>query len=384
MKQVALKLLLMLVGLLVSLLLLEVFLRFHNPFYARIKGNRIVLMANKRYRFNNNIIKQGLDPIIRVTRNSLGFRGPDPPTDYKDDLTIITVGGSTTECFMLSDGRTWPDRLGKLLEKSFRRIWVDNAGLDGHSTFGHIVLMEDYISQLHPKVVIFLVGANDPAASRLGEFEVQNIQSGISFKSAKAFLKSLSAYSEVVAFALNMQRSLTAYRASLNYENIDLTRLGYYKASAEEERRSLERQSKEEYLCGYKMRLQRLINIAKQSHTEPVLVTQPLLTGPAVDDVSKMDLAEIRIGPHTNGKMRWDLLEVYNDVTRRVGRDNGVLVIDLARQMPKSSRYFTDFLHFNNEGAQKVSEVMYSSLWPMLVSKFPQYVTRACGLRSKD
>jgi len=383
-KQVALKLLLIFGGILASLPLLEVLLRFRNPFYARIKGNRIVLLANKRSHFNNNIIKEGLDPVITVTRNSLGFRGPEPPADYKDDLTIITVGGSTTRCFLLSDGRTWPDRLAKRLENSFRRIWVDNAGLDGHSSFGHVVLMEDYIRQLHPKVVIFLLGANDRAVSNLGEFEAENVKSGVSFESAKAFLKSLSVYSEVVALALNMHRSLTAYRAGLTHENIELTKVGYYKASAEQERQSIERGSNPSYLDGYARRLKRLIDIAKQAHIEPVFVTQPLLAGPAMDDVTKVDLAEVRVSPRSNGKILWYSLEAYNDVTRRVGRENGVLVIDLARQMPKSSRYFIDFLHVNNEGAQRVADVIYSSLCPRLASEFPQYVTRSCDLRSQN
>jgi lysophospholipase L1-like esterase len=32
--------------------------------------------------------------------------------------------------------------------------------------------------------------------------------------------------------------------------------------------------------------------------------------------------------------------------------------IDLARSTPKSSRYFTDYVHFTNEGAQEVADII--------------------------
>ena len=82
------------------------------------------------------------------TKNSLGFRGAPPPRDFPDYLTIITIGGSTTECFYLSDGRTWPDLLGQNLSREFNRVWVNNAGLDGATTYRHLILMEDYVVTL--------------------------------------------------------------------------------------------------------------------------------------------------------------------------------------------------------------------------------------------
>lgn len=57
----------------------------------------------------------------------------------KSYLTIISVGGSTTECFYISDDKTWTHILGMKLKSVFTRVWINNAGLDGHSTFGHII-----------------------------------------------------------------------------------------------------------------------------------------------------------------------------------------------------------------------------------------------------
>jgi hypothetical protein len=72
-----------------------------------------------------------LDPVVHVTRNSLGFRGPEPPRDFERYLSIVTIGGSTTECRLLSDGKTWPDALARKLAEISPNIWLNNAGSMG-------------------------------------------------------------------------------------------------------------------------------------------------------------------------------------------------------------------------------------------------------------
>lgn len=377
-RSVAINLLLLLLGTLVALLLLEVLLRFYNPFQARIKGNRIVLQTNKTYHIKNDIIKS-LDPEVTVVRNALGFRGANPPADFRDQLTIVTIGGSTTQCFFLNEDQTWTARLGQQLEKSFRPMWINNAGLDGHSTHGHLVLLEDYIVPLRPKVALFLVGANDIALGSFSEWDSENIRSGIHFKSFKAFVKSVSAYSEVAALGLNMYRSLTAYQAGLTHHQVDLQKQGYLDVSEEAEKAYIARYSGQ-YLKDYEARLRRIIDICRREGIEPVLITQPMVAGFGTDDVTGVDLARVKAeGPQQTGKMYWELLEVYNDSTRQVGREKGILVIDLARQLPKTSRYFYDFVHYTPQGAQAIADILYQSLCPALQTKHSQYTVGACA-----
>lgn len=372
------KLALLVFGIFLALVLLEVLLQIHNPLQARIKGNRIVLSTNKTYHIKNDIIK-GLDPEITVTRNSLGFRGANPPPDFDKYLTVVTVGGSTTQCFFLSEDQTWTARLGQKLEQQMTPFWINNAGLDGHSTHGHIVLMEDFIVPLHPKVAIFLVGANDVARSSISDWDAENVKSGIQFSSGKAFIKSLSAYSEVVALFLNGYRSYTAYKAGLTHQQIDLTKQGYLDIPEEEQKQYLQENANPAFLKDYEARVLKLAQICRSAGIEPVFVTQPLLVGSGTDDVTGLDLARIHAyGPRQTGKMYWDTVEAYNDVTRKVARENGVTMVDLARSMPKSSRYFYDFIHYTPQGAQVIADILDDSLCPVLQSKFPGYVKSQC------
>ena len=136
------KVFLLAVGCVAALFFMEIVLRIYSPFMLRLKGNMLDLPKNIDIRIENpGNIK--LDQNIAHSKNSLGFRGEDPPINFNDYVTIIAVGGSTTECYYLSDGNTWIDQLGDRLEGEIGKVWVNNAGFDGHSTFGHKILMID-------------------------------------------------------------------------------------------------------------------------------------------------------------------------------------------------------------------------------------------------
>jgi lysophospholipase L1-like esterase len=153
--------LVLLISLVLVLGLCELILRVYNPLGFRIKGDKIILPINKKEIIHHEHGLGKLDKVVVQQRNSLGFRGPEPPADFARDLTIVTVGGSTTECFDLAEDKTWPHMMGVNLQRDLKPLWLNNAGLSGNSTFGHYILMQDYLVKLKPKVVIFLVGIND-------------------------------------------------------------------------------------------------------------------------------------------------------------------------------------------------------------------------------
>ena len=74
-----------------------------------------------------------------------------------------------------------------------------------------------------------------------------------------------------------------------------------------------------------------------------------------------------------DGDLAWQVMELYNGITRKVGREDGVLVIDLARKMPKNSKYYYDFMHYTNSGSEKVAAIIFQELEPYLAQKFPGY-----------
>jgi hypothetical protein len=105
-----------------------------------------------------------------------------------------------------------------------------------------------------------------------------------------------------------------------------------------------------------------MVDSSRAINVHPVLMTQPALYGDASDPTTGVDLRVADVDGTTNGLLAWRILELFNDVTREVGHDTGTPVIDLAREMPKDSRYFYDFLHFTNDGAVRVGDIVFAHL----------------------
>jgi lysophospholipase L1-like esterase len=354
------------IGLIVALLIAEATLRLWQPIEFRVRGNKIVLKTNQNYVINNDKIEK-LDKVVIHKKNSLGFRGEEPPQDFSHYLRIITVGGSTTECLYLSDSKTWTDDLGRKLRKVFPNLWINNAGLDGCSTFGHLVLLEDYLLKIKPNIIIFLVGINDVGLQNEADHDryIINKSSSSIYSST---IKKIIMKSELCYFMLNLHRYWQAKRMGVTHSNIDLKQIKSVDVK-DDDINKLIKMHKEKYLDYYRKRLSRLIEICKENSIEPVLVTQPSLYGTGIDEVTGVNLATVKYG-NINGRGEWQLLEQYNQITRIVSSNYKVLLIDLAIEMPKSSRYFYDWHHFTNIGAQKVSDIIYQKLEPHVMAEF--------------
>jgi len=329
---------------------LEIILRFYNPFHFRVKGNRIVLPANERLVIHNTGNPR-LDPVIINSRNSLGFRGPEKPAGFDQCLSVVTVGGSATECHFLSDDKTWPWLLAGELKKSFPSLWLNNAGLDGHSTFGHQVLLNDYLVAIRPKLILFLTGMNEIENEGLTFHDKQNIRN-----TYNGFLHFIFNNSEALNLGLNLVRRHQAQQMNNAINGLQDLRKDERLVMTEQQVAE-RRQRQAGFLAGYRQRLVQLIDTCRTHAIEPVCMTQPDLLGRGRDSATGADLEMLKIDTDSNGKCLWTVLEMYNDVTRQVCREKKVAVIDLASEMPKNSLYYYDHSHFTNEGAKKVAEI---------------------------
>lgn len=344
---------------LVVFILLEVLLRIYDPFRFRIKANRIILPVNQKEIIRNSINPK-LDSVITVTRNSLGFRGPDTPHQYPEHLSIITVGGSTTECHFLSDQKTWPFLLGKYLAQENEKAWINNAGFDGHSTFGHQVLLDDYLKKMKPKVIIFLTGVNDIENEGPSYFDKLTIKN--TYSDLVHFLYNNS---EVINVAVNIARGARAKKFNNTTQEMKIPgSMGNLSMTQNEINERLIKQEK--FLEGYGARIAAIIDTCKQNKILPVFVTQPALYGNGTDSITGVNLAKAKVEDGINGELLEALLKLYNDKVIHVCRTKAIPFIDLAAMMPKNSLYYYDQTHFTNEGAEMVAGLIKEKMRDIL------------------
>lgn len=342
-----------LIGLIIASVLLEIFLNFYNPFPFRVQGNEIILPVNQEFAISNEDNPK-LDKEVIHTKNSLGFRGEELPEYFEKYLSMITVGGSTTECFNLNDGKDWPALLQKKLEEKYDHVWINNAGFNGHSTFGHLILLNDYISKVKPKYVLYLVGCNDVGRDDLNKFDQMHIKS--EYLSWRNWIYKNS---ELAGLVINIIRTYNAYSNRLAPGYLKFEEAPTVEMSEREIENEVEKQ--EEYLRGYRSRLNTVVENTRKWEMEPILITQPCALGEGIDPKTGVDLEKIKVcGMH--GKTYWQILEQYNEVTRKIGMRTNTMVIDLANKLPKNTIYFYDCLHFTNTGSEKVAEIIFQDL----------------------
>ncbi len=75
-------------------------------------------------------------------------------------------------------------------------------------------------------------------------------------------------------------------------------------------------------------------------------------------------------------------MELYNEVTRRVAQKDGVLLIDLARELPRNSASYYDYLHYTEPGAAAVAGIVDRHLAPVLAARYPAFKKSADSLGS--
>ena len=319
-----------------------------------------------------------LDELIQFSTNSIGFRGAEPPRDFDRALTVVAVGGSTTECLFLSNGKSWPEKAGTFLAPAFDPFWLNNAGLDGHSTFGHLFLLDQIVGPMRPKVAVFMIGINDVGREGATGREMATPRSRLPLPIR------LARHSAIVAAVINLQRQGEARERDLGHKQVDITTLPKIGVDRELSS-SLLAAHHEGYVPAYKERVDAIVRVSREYGIEPVLMTQPALYGAGIDPRTLVNLDAIVVSDErrikaekVRGKLAWDVLELYNAAVREVGRERDVLIIDTAVRLPKSSQFFYDFVHFTNDGASEVGRIVAEDLCTFFDERFPDFIAGPC------
>ena len=346
----------------VSLLLIEAILTIWKPFEIRVAGSEINLPAFRQYVIRNDGI-QGLESDIRHSKNNIGFRGPDWVAESAAGERWFFVGGSTTEGFYISDGATWPELVGKTLAQYKPGLWVNNAGLDGHSTFGHAVLLEQHIRKLQPTAVFFLVGVND-----IGAEAPQSYDGYLQPKRGDNIIERmgdwLDAHSQLAQLMLVIRRSMKAKQLGLTHNAVNLDNPNLLPQILTEDKVQDVLERHRPYVAHYQERVRGLVDRVRHLGARPVLITQPALYGPlaptAGKDWGRLAMPD-RFGT-LDGMTKWRVQELYNDVLRRQAAAEDLLLIDLAAHLPKDEAYYYDQVHFNLQGERKVAEIVSEAI----------------------
>ena len=278
-------------------------------------------------------------------RDALGFRGSgvDPAR-----ITILTLGGSTTNQLYLPEEATWQAVLERTLRGAGRDAVVANAGLDGQSTIGIIADLElwiPYVPHLKPRLVLVYVGINDVYIRDTWRDTLKVARFGRELEQRSALVRVWSI----------VGGSIRARRAKLHHRSVDFAGARWTDQPGPHANRADRRATN---LDVYRTRLVRIAHLIERLGAVPIFITQTrsdyrLENGRLIGIVKNE-------GP--NGVDQGRALARVNAATLETCRERHVVCLDLASELHFADGDFYDFEHNTPQGAAKIGHWLAGKL----------------------
>jgi lysophospholipase L1-like esterase len=277
-------------------------------------------------------------------RDRWGLRGSgtDPAK-----ITILTVGGSTTNQLYLPEPATWQKELERAFAESGRNIVVANGGIDGQSTVGHLKALAEWFTHipgLKPRFVVAYVGLNDIHITGSWVDDLQHPDP----------IRQMQQKSAIVRLWNQVAGMVKARRAKLNHQRVDYDLVEWTDKPNQPKWRS----DRDSSSLNYK---RRLVAMAERIHAMgavPIFVTQPRgdfrVVNGRVQGIATVE--------GLNGVDQYRLLAEFNQATREICRDEGLMCLDLARELTFDKGDFYDYLHTTPKGAAKIGRWLHGKL----------------------
>ena len=299
---------------------------------------------------------------LRIDRN--GWIEPSRIHD-DPDVTVLFLGGSTTECRLLQERQRWVYRAGRSLEERLgKKINAINGGVSGNNAMHSVVNLIAKGIEAEPDVVVAMHAINDLAIL---------MYNGTYFN--RHHSRSLLVDDAQVPGSLR-RRGLEIFRLALP-RIFGLARAARDRALmasgertdewAEERRPDQKLNLDGERIFGdFRSALETFCRTSRAFGIEPVLMTQANRITPEPDDLIRRVYAS-GVGRHgvEYGAFQ-QLLAGMNRTTREVAAAEGVTLIDLAAGVPPTRDYLYDPVHLSDAGSELVAAHVAAALEELL------------------
>ena len=255
--------------------------------------------------------------------------------------------------------KRFPYLVGRLLEaQTGKAINSFNGGRSGNTTFNSITVLLGKVIPMNPNAVVMMENVNDLTVLL---FE-------------KTYWNRNPSRGQLVTISPEVDHDWPYYLLKgfknlfiKNFYNAgwDIVQSRQKQKTDEFEgvRRSIkiDEQTTSEIVSAFRKNLELFIYICKLEGIEPVLMTQQNrlteLPDPAIQGSNSY---EVQFG--ITYQQYKGLYEAMNATVRAVGKEKGVLVIDLASRIPHDREYLYDMVHFTEKGSIEAASIIATEL----------------------
>jgi hypothetical protein len=293
---------------------------------------------------------------IHYSRDKWGLRGEG--FERPNEIKMLTIGGSTTDQRYINEGETWQDVMSKALKDRGINFPVANAGVDGHSTFGHILALQTWLSQiegLEPKFIGFYLGINDMLRTSA---DVTDKNLGYYYDDGLHFIRKIMQKSALYHVFRVINGIIVVKSKKAGHSQIHFSELHW-------ETEIWNRQKIEEYfvqfrgaLTEYESRIELLCTLTKNFGSIPIFITQANSRG-----FNRGQKLKYSREYGTDGRESPYRLYVYNETMMNACRKcSDAICIDLARELSFVPSDYYDSSHNTPTGARKIGSYLANKM----------------------
>jgi len=313
-------------------------LREHNPNslrYLYFQNENAPEQSNRYYR-------------LKIDAN--GFIMPGAPHG-DPDLTIVFLGGSTTECLHMDDNHRFPCQTGRLLERATGlKVNSYNGGMAGNNSLHSLDALLNKVIPLKPRVVVMMHNIND-LVILLHEGSYWNNNPTRGPIEMFGVYHALRTVKDILI--PNLYEKLRALHRGTPDE---FKRVRGRKIRVDEAR----------FRSTFEANLQTFIDICRAHGILTVLMTQQNRFTEHPDSEVLARTSRLATANGVSYQQFRHLHIAFNDSIRGVAARNGVAVIDLDRGIPKQREYIYGTVHLSQRGSDLASSLIASRLETLL------------------
>ena len=315
-------------------------------------ASELSLPVNFEYEYDITEIYEakGKEKKIKYVRDEFAIRNAcgDPK-----NIDILTVGGSTTEQRYVKNDSTFQAVIENLSSDDGKEICVANAGIAGHSTYGHIRAFQEWfplLPDLAPKYVLLYVGINDVTFHRNYEvvFKEHKPFPGIKNRPIKSFIRKTYLSQKTRPFFQYLKGEIEIVEDSedrfTNNDNFIFTELNDDTIARVET-----------HLVAFRKRFETLLEYVDAMGAEPICVTQPHRNSRIIDG-QKRGLPEV-FSKYNGIDYDYSIQQLYQVMENLCG-DN---LIDIY-PLEFTNEMFYDGVHTTDIGSEFIGEKIYEAM----------------------
>ncbi|MDO9533341.1 MAG: SGNH/GDSL hydrolase family protein [Deltaproteobacteria bacterium] len=314
----------------------------------------LVHAGKKEVHYDTLVLK---DYLLRIDNDGFII----PSKKYSDpDISMVFLGGSTTECRFVEEENRFPYLTGTLLERKLGiKINSYNAARSGNNSLHSLDILINKVLPLKPDIVIMMENIND-ISILLHEKSYWNKNRSRSVI--------FNVNDEIVSNFIKIMRDRWIPYVSAEMRNIDRSIRSFRKSDAKANDEFAATRGKpipiDKHLLveQFEMNLQSLIYLCKARNIIPVIMT---MSSRFKEKPDKIVADAVKDTGVDYGQFK-DLFDTFNESIRKKAKENNIMVIDLARKIPQEKEFMYDIVHHNDNGSIKSAEIISEQLAPLV------------------